>query len=239
MRLAREWRTVSDGTVVSHPTPEDLNPLWDFFQARQVGRGVWKWTHYFDVYYQHLRRFVGQEVHIVEVGIYSGGSLQMWREFLGPRCHIYGVDIAPECRTYEDNGTKVFIGDQADRNFWKRFRDQVPRVDIVIDDGGHQPNQQIITLEELLPSLSPGGVYVCEDIHGRHNRFNAYISGLLDSLNAGNPQMQPEFSLDASAFQACIRGIHHYPFITVIEKRAQPVRRLVAPRHGTEWQPFL
>ncbi len=239
MKLAREWPTHTSSSSIPVPTSDASNPLWKFFEARQAGRGIWKWTHYFDVYHSHLKKFVGQEVHIVEIGIYSGGSLEMWREFLGPKCHIYGVDIAPECRSYEGKDTKVFIGDQADRGFWKTFRSQVPRVDVVIDDGGHAPFQQIATLEELLPHMHPGGVFVCEDIHGRHNRFASYIGGLIDSLNEGNPRMQPELSQMASAFQSWIHSIHHYPFITVIEKRDQPIQGLVAPRHGTEWQPFL
>lgn len=244
MRLARDWPSSSGGQSVTPqaaPLPDlgEQNPLWKFFETRKAGRGIWKWTHYFDVYHQHLKKFAGQEVHIVEIGIYSGGSLEMWREFLGPKCRIHGVDIAPECRSYEGNGTKVYIGDQADREFWKRFRAEVPRVDIVIDDGGHAPHQQIATLEELLPHLNPGGVFICEDIHGRHNRFASYIGGLIDSLNQGNPRMQPDLSQDASNFQSWIKSIHHYPFITAIEKRERPVRGLIAPRHGTEWQPFL
>ena len=53
---------------------------------------------------------------------------------------------------------KVFIGDQADRKFWSQFRREVPILDLVIDDGGHEPEQQIVSLEELLPHLRPGGV---------------------------------------------------------------------------------
>ena len=44
---------------------------------------VWKWKHYCDVYHRHFSKFVGREVHVLEVGIYSGGSLQMWREYFG------------------------------------------------------------------------------------------------------------------------------------------------------------
>ena len=87
----------------------------------------------------------------------------MWRDFFGDRCQIYGVDIEPACRQYENTHTRVFIGDQADREFWHQLRRDVPRLDIVIDDGGHRAEQQVVTLEETLPYLSPGGVYLCED----------------------------------------------------------------------------
>ena len=36
---------------------------------------------------------------------------------------------------------------------------------------GHTPEQQIVTLEEMLPHLRPGGVYLCEDVHGIHHDF--------------------------------------------------------------------
>ncbi len=66
----------------------------------------------------------------------------MWRDYLGPKAIIYGVDTEPDCRVYENDGVKIFIGDQADRSFWREFRRKVPALDIVIDDGGHQPEQQ-------------------------------------------------------------------------------------------------
>jgi len=76
------------------------------------------------------------------------------------------------------NGQASRIGDQADRRFWKRFKQEHPRIDVLIDDGGHEPEQQLVTLEEMLPHLRPGGVYICEDVHGERNRFNAYVHGV-------------------------------------------------------------
>ena len=32
----------------------------------------------------------------------------------------------------------IFIGDQVDSEFWRQFISNVPHIDIVIDDGGHQ-----------------------------------------------------------------------------------------------------
>jgi hypothetical protein len=224
--------------------PNDANPLRAFFTARSEGRGIWKWDHYFDVYHRHFERFRGEEVHILEVGIYSGGSLDMWHEYFGPKCRVYGVDVQPECMQYEDAGTTVFIGDQSDRGFWRRFRQEVPRLDIVVDDGGHKPEQQATTLEELLPHVQPGGVYVVEDVHGVGNPFSAYVYGCVQSLNAfrgvahhGNAARR--MVSDAAGFQAAIDGIYQYPSVVVIEKRAQPLREFVSPKRGTEWAPFL
>jgi hypothetical protein len=50
---------------------------------------------------------------VLEIGIYSGGSLLMWKEYFGENAKIYGVDIHESGRGFEDERTKVFIGDQA------------------------------------------------------------------------------------------------------------------------------
>jgi SAM-dependent methyltransferase len=246
-----EWQGRGLAFAESWPEPADAaapaaaadNPLRAFFDARREGRGIWKWEHYFDAYHRHLERFRGRDVHVLEIGIYSGGSLELWREYLGARVHLYGVDIEEACRRYEDGATRIFIGDQADRDFWRRFRAEVPDLDVVIDDGGHMPLQQSVTLEELLPHLRPGGVYLCEDHHGSHNRFVAYVSGLSQALHAQRPveSADPERRSVSrnSGFQSLVDSIHSYPFLTVIERRGAPLLELVAPKHGTEWEPFL
>jgi hypothetical protein len=233
--------TIANASLVgpSDPSSSDQeSPLRSYFDSLTRGPGIWKWTHYFDIYHRYFREFVGKEVHIVEVGIYSGGSLDMWKAYFGEKCKVYGVDIEAACKNYEDERTRVFIGDQSDRKFWQEFRDQVPRVDILVDDGGHQPEQQIVTLEEVLPHMRPGGVYLCEDVHGEHNRFTSYLYGLSQALNATARNPGSETVLP-SAFQKEISSIHQYPFVTVIEKTRRPVTQFVAPKRGTEWQPFL
>lgn len=216
-----------------------LNPLFEYFQKHKDGPGIWKWEHYFDVYHRHFARFIGQKINVLEIGIYSGGSLGMWQTYFGDKCHIYGVDIQEACKAYESDRVSVIIGDQSDRKFWKSFRENVNGLDILIDDGGHTPEQQRITLEEMLPHLSPGGVYICEDIHGRSNRFSAFASGLVHELNGMNRMPGALLQSNVTQFQSAIHSIHFYPYLLVIEKHRTPLKQLSAPKHGTEWQPFL
>src|SRR5262249_13416504 len=145
---------------------------------------------------------------------------------------IYGVDIEPTCRTYERDGVKIFIGDQADRSFWRDFRAQVPALDIVIDDGGHLVHQQIVSLEELLPFLKPGGVYLCQDVQSEYNGFAGYVHGLHRRLNQC---AVGDETCKCTPFQAAIASIHAYPFIVVIEKNAELVPELRSRKHGTQW----
>jgi len=216
------------------------NPLRQYFESVKEGPGIWKWQHYFNIYHQYLQKFVGQEVSIVEVGVYSGGSMPMWREYFGDDCQVHGIDIQPDCKVYENDHTTIHIGDQADRQFWRRFRQSVPQVDILIDDGGHTPEQQMVTLEEMLPHLRPGGIFICEDIHGLGNEFTSFVSSLNDSLHAQNRTADKQNVVcNTTAFQATIRSISQFPYLVVIEKFHTPSPHLAAPKHGTQWQPFL
>ncbi|HZF02487.1 MAG TPA: class I SAM-dependent methyltransferase [Methylomirabilota bacterium] len=217
------------GASTNQTAPGDVNPLEQYFDSHKEGRGIWKWRHYFDIYHRHFSKFVGQRVNLLEIGIFSGGSLDMWRSYLGDQCHIHGVDIKEECKCYENEYTTVHIGDQTDRNFWKKFRDNNPPIDILVDDGGHTAEQQRITLEEMLPHLRCGGVYLCEDVQGRWNSFAAYASSLVDEFNNLG---------ELNEFQKSIHSIHFYPFCVVIEKHKTRPERFVDARHGTEWQPY-
>jgi hypothetical protein len=242
-----KWHSYTHWPDYSEPTdsPNLSNPLRAFFEARTEGPGIWKWNHYFDIYDRHFSRFRGQDVRVLEIGIYSGGSLEMWRDYFGPRSQIYGVDIQPACKAYESDFVKVFIGDQADRNFWKHFKNEAQPIDIVIDDGGHLPEQQIVTFEELLPHLRPGGVYLCEDVQGTFNSFASYVYGFAQNLNAceqgladlGNNERRAVCK--AIPVQSAVRSIHLYPYVTAIERTVRPISEFIAPKHGTQWEPFL
>ena len=214
---------------------EDANPLRDYYDAHKEGRGVWKWLHYFEIYGRHFEKFVGRDVNVLEIGVHKGGSLEMWQQYFGKKCHVYGIDIAESCRAYENDYTSIFIGDQADREFWRKFRREVPRIDILIDDGGHLVEQQIVTLEEMLPRLAPGGIYLCEDIFGRDNHFHSYLHGLVKNLSAIQTSYKLTYSSRAEEFQGCIKAIHVYPYVTVVEKLDQPEVEFSAPKRGTGW----
>jgi hypothetical protein len=233
--FVRGYRFASDlpeqeGSIQRVPPAASPSRLQTYYDQHLAGPGIWKFRHYFPIYERHFAKFVDKEVHVVEIGVYSGGSLLMWRDYFGERAMVYGVDIEPACRAYEQTGIRIFIGDQADPDFWASFRDQVPTVDIVIDDGGHQPRQQIATLEALLPHVRPGGVYVCEDVYRPLSPFYAYVDGLTRPVT--NTSGRP------AGTQQHIASVHRYSHVVVIEKPHLPVPPFDAPRRGTEWQPW-
>jgi hypothetical protein len=222
------------------------NPLEAYFDAHTEGPGIWKWRHYFPIYQRHLAKFVGREVHVLEIGIFSGGSLGMWRSYFGDACQVYGVDIEPACAIHEREGVRVFIGDQADPRFWERVLPTLPRIDVVIDDGGHESHQQITTLRCVLPHVAMGGVYICEDIAGAFLQFHSFVDGLTRRVSAfGDDPARIVYddgeliSAPAASVHQQVASVHRYPSLTVIEKPEHRVEDFESVKRGTVWQPGI
>ena len=77
----------------------------------------------------------GGKIIFVEIGVYNGGSLKIWKKFFGDNAKIIGIDINPECKKFEEPGIDIYIGNQSDPNFWYNFFQKVGNVDIILDDG--------------------------------------------------------------------------------------------------------
>lgn len=150
-----------------------------------------KHSTYFHAYDHFLNPFKNQEITFVEIGVLDGGSLFMWRDYFGSKARIIGVDLNPDAKKWEKEGFEIFIGSQSDEGFWKEFIHNVDGIDVVLDDGGHSYNQQIVTTECLLNSINDGGLILVEDTHtsymagfGNQNfSFLEYVKGQIDKLN--------------------------------------------------------
>ena len=120
---------------------------------------------YFSVYDFYFSRFRNKEIVFVEVGVFSGGSLFMWRDFFGAKARIIGIDMNPEAKKWEAYGFEIFVGDQSEPAFWSNFFETVGDVDVILDDGGHTYEQQIITATSCFSLIKEGGVLMVEDVH--------------------------------------------------------------------------
>ena len=171
------------------------NPLLNYF-VNNSGRVIHKWLHYFEIYHRYLDRFrAGDTVDLLEIGIQNGGSAAMWRDYFGAsKLRYVGVDIDPRCANLRSEGFEVHIGDQASRDFWQGIKARHSRFDVILDDGGHTMDQQIVTFRELFPLLKDGGVYLCEDTHTsyleefggglkRPGTFIELVKNLIDDLH--------------------------------------------------------
>lgn len=155
-----------------------------------------KWDPYLDAYEKHFSRFVDKEPIMLEIGIADGGSIEMWLKYFG-KSKIYGVDADPNWLNHkysQEGNVELSYGDQADPVFWDMYLKDKPLFDIVLDDGGHEMNQQIITLLKVFPHVRDGGVFMIEDTHTSYwkewggnfrdpNTCVEFCKGLVDILN--------------------------------------------------------
>lgn len=152
-----------------------------------------KYDSYFDAYEELLSKYRGKAITFVEVGIFNGGSLFMWREYFGPQARIIGIDLNPAAKMWENHGFEIHIGDQASETFWSDFFKKVGPVDVFIDDGGHTNLQQIATLHCAVEHVRDGGVLIVEDVHTSYFRefgnpwsrsFAGFAAKIVDGVNS-------------------------------------------------------
>ena len=105
---------------------------------------------------------------LLEIGFGSGASARMWREYY-PNADIYVVELfSTEFRETWHNpntlidGVNIIAGDATDARTW---RDVTNQVDVLIDDGSHNPHDQISTLNLALDKVKSKGLYIIEDIY--------------------------------------------------------------------------
>jgi hypothetical protein len=194
-----------------------------------------KWSHYFDIYERHFSKFVGKQPVIIEVGLYRGGSAEMWQKYFGTDATIIGIDIDQNVTKYTTEGCIQVIGDQGSVDFWKKFLADYPNIDIFIDDGSHRVDHQIITLQQVWPHMNIGGVYLCEDTHtnywpnyggGLKNpyTFLEYAKQITDTLNVEYYQgldRHPDNIMFADFFKD-LSSQHFYDSVVVLEKNSRP-----------------
>jgi Methyltransferase domain len=206
-----------------------MNDLESYFN-KNTDRVIDKWIHYFEVYERHFTKYRGKEIVICEIGIFNGGSLQMWKDYFGDKAKIYGIDINPNCKEVEEENVTILIGSQSDRDFLKTVKEKIPPIDILIDDGGHTMLQQIVSFEELFDHVKPDGVYLCEDIHTsyvvnyggglrRQGSFIEYSKNFIDRIHEYHFIKNPD---EVSSFTKSVHSLHYYDSILVIEKRPTP-----------------
>lgn len=205
-----------------------MSQLREYFDNNINGNCITKWHHYFEIYEFWFKKYKDKPVVILEIGVFQGGSLKMWEDYFGDNCKIYGIDINPECKGFENEKTKIFIGSQSDKEFLEQVKSQIPKVDILIDDGGHMMDQQIISFETLYDHVKPNGYYLCEDIHTSYwkvfnggyknpGSFIEYSKNLIDKLNAWHVEDNKPISVDN--FTRTAFSLHFYDSVLVIEKK--------------------
>jgi Methyltransferase domain len=204
-----------------------------------TGRLVHKWPHYLPIHQRYLEPFKAgfpqaaggrQPLRLLEIGVSQGGSLELWRRFLGPQAVIFGVDINPQCAALDRAELPVRIGSQTDSEFLAGVVAEMGGIDVVIDDGSHIAEHQQASMDVLLPLLSDGGLYIVEDTQtsywrpwqGGFRKPGSFIE-LAKTLADDMHGWYHAGKVDRPLAKTDVSAISFHDGIVVIEKRHRPV----------------
>ncbi len=185
---------------------------------------------YADLYERHLDHLRRRAVRVLEIGVFRGASLQMWRDYF-PKAEIYGVDIVDVVV----DGPRIHTvrGDQSDPDLLARVSDFGP-FDLIVDDGSHRGRDQIATFAGLFAAVRPGGFYVIEDMHTSYQEVD-YDGGppgipgtsaalVRDLIDAVNREYVAESYPEAAARLPEVGAVFVYPKIAFIQRAKGPVQ---------------
>jgi demethylmacrocin O-methyltransferase len=175
---------------------------------------------------QHLDPIRETTTSVLELGVATGVSLRMWRDYF-PNAHIIGIDIDGECAKHAepDDRIEVIIGSQDDEQLLKTLG----QFDLIIDDASHKPHQQVFSFNFLFRHhLRYGGLYVIEDMDGPTNAWR-HMQNMATSLNYWPPGRSKSdwVRLDALSDKLpwhvrMVTAVHMYRFMAIVEKGHNP-----------------
>ena len=189
-----------------------------------------KWSNYFEIYEKILKKFVNKKITLVEIGIGDGGSLFMWKKFLGKKAKIIGIELNPKAKKLEKFGFKIFTGDQSDPIFWKNFYKKIGKIDILIDDGGHTNLQQITSLMESVSHINDNGVIIVEDTHTSYMNYKGFKNpskysfinfslNIIENIHRRNPMLKKKMNIISEK----IHSIEYYDSIVTFNFRKKKI----------------
>lgn len=185
--LGPELSSVTRWSATSSGVKGELGRIFE-----EIGGGH-KWIHYLPIYESIIDR--SRPIRILEIGVFRGNSLKLWREYLDSDSVIVGVDIDPACKQFQNEAGNVHvrIGSQQDLVFLQRLVDEFGLFDVIIDDGSHMTSHMTDTFRFLFRSgLADTGVYIVEDLHSNYwtyyrdsrSSFMDFVATLVDAMHA-------------------------------------------------------
>ncbi len=163
----------------------------------QIAHKCWtdkgSWGHnYVEQYDKHFAHLRDKNIKLLEIGFYQGASAYMWEAYFS-RAALYHIDIEQWCYQYAktlSNRSKLHMVDQSSPEQLRKYVEEIGgNFDIIIDDGSHMVQHQIISFKTLFPFLKSGGIYVIEDL------FSSYWKEYGGNGSKENPATGPNSTI--------------------------------------------
>ena len=118
--------------------------------------------HYYNFYPKFIEYYkLYPNLAMLEIGVEHKYSIELWLEYF-PKAYIYGIDID---MSEEGDRYKIFKADQSQSSELHGVMNQITKpIFLIVDDGSHIPEHQILTFDLYFDLLLPGGTYIIEDI---------------------------------------------------------------------------
>ena len=235
-----QWACRRSNDLAPEVKSNELYKLWKDLP------GGHKWTHYFSVYQTVFGPIHAQPLRILEIGVFHGASLKLWRKYFEhPETIIVGIDITPGCMAYEvvSEGIRVRIGSQTDAAFLRNVVKEFGPFDLIIDDGSHQSSHIIASFNHLfIAGLKESGIYFVEDLHANYwlpwrdsrKSFLDVCKELIEHMNAhyrsappsaflvAQPSDQPNAEIPVPLITTLIDEMRFFDSIVAIYKKSKP-----------------
>lgn len=130
-------------------------------------------------YHEIFQHFRDSPINVFELGLGTnnldvvgnmgangkpGASLRGWKEYF-PNAMVYGADIDKRILFQEDRIKTVFCDQTSPEIITNMWTTLGQTFDIIVDDGLHTFEPNKCFLDNSLPYLKPGGIYIIEDIN--------------------------------------------------------------------------
>jgi len=113
-----------------------MNTLRKLYEQKKYLTDKTSHYNYLESYSLQFDRIRKDVKTFLEIGIYHGGSMEMWLDYF-PNADIIGVDVIDQY-TSTNPRIKVEIGDATHPNFIEYLVQKYGSFDIVLDDGSHR-----------------------------------------------------------------------------------------------------
>ena len=160
-----------------------MKTLSELYGAHQ-GKVSDKWSLYVSTYDRLFSPYREKPVHLLEVGVQNGGSLEIWSRYFSQAKKLIGCDINPACAAleYSDPRIAIVVGDANSDTAEEEIAEHAVAFDIVIDDGSHRSSDIIKTFVRYFRRVVDGGLFVAEDVHCSY--WQEFEGGLHDPYSS-------------------------------------------------------
>ena len=134
--------------------------------AIKYGTDKWGKHHYTPVYHEMFKDRRDDIKKLIEIGPAEGAGLFMFRDYF-KNAIIVGLEVDHNrVDNLQEIGEPIatFQFDQGEVKDICSYIEEFESADIVIDDGSHNPIDQIFTFQAVMPYLKKGATYIIEDV---------------------------------------------------------------------------